>query len=92
MACLVFGALVIGASPEGGVMGKRARLKKQAKVEKLLEQRQQVEQRKVVARSPMIQLTKRFFLVLIVTIALLYVGQAINQKIAKAESKIEAVK
>ena len=69
-------------------MGKRARLKKQAKIERILEQRQQVEQRKVVARSPMIQFAKRFFLVLIITVAILYVGQSINQKIAKAESRI----
>ena len=73
-------------------MGKRARLKKQAKIERILEQRQQVEQRKVVARSPMIQFAKRFFLVLIITVAILYVGQSINQKIAKAESRIEATK
>ncbi|MCR4278006.1 MAG: hypothetical protein NUV80_04200 [Candidatus Berkelbacteria bacterium] len=73
-------------------MGKRARLKKQAKIERILEQRQQIEQRKVVARSPMIQFAKRFFLVLIITIAILYVGQSINQKIAKAESRIEATK
>ncbi|MDP3993326.1 MAG: hypothetical protein Q8Q05_03905 [bacterium] len=73
-------------------MGKRARLKKQAKIEKILEQKLQIEQRKVVARSPMIQFAKRFFLVLIVTFALLYVGQTINQKIAKAESKLEVVK
>lgn len=73
-------------------MGRRARLKKLAKIEKLLEQRKQVEQRKVVARSPMLQLARRFFLVLIVTVALLYVGQAINQKIAKAENKIEVTK
>ncbi|MDO8650394.1 MAG: hypothetical protein Q7K33_03770 [Candidatus Berkelbacteria bacterium] len=73
-------------------MGKRARLKKQAKIERILEQRQQVEQRKVVARSPMIQFAKRFFLVLIITVAILYVGQTINQKIAKAESRIEATK
>lgn len=73
-------------------MGKRARLKKQAKIEKILEQKLQIEQRKVVARSPMIHFAKRFVLVLIVTLALLYVGQAINQKIAKAESLIEVVK
>ena len=73
-------------------MGKRARLKKQAKIERILEQRQQVEQRKVVARSPMIQFAKRFFLVLIITVAILYVGQTINQKIAKAESRIEVTK
>lgn len=73
-------------------MGKRARLKKQAKVEKMLEQRQQVEQRKVVARSPMIHMLKRLLLVVIVTLALLYVGQSVNQKIAKAESKIEVSK
>ena len=73
-------------------MGKRARLKKQAKIERILEQRQQVEQRKVVARSPMIQFAKRFFLVLIITVAILYVGQSINQKIAKAESRIEVTK
>ena len=70
-------------------MGKRAKLKKQAKIERILEQRQQIEQRKVVSRSPMIQLAKRFFLVLIITLALLYVGQTINQKIAKAESNGE---
>lgn len=73
-------------------MGKRARLKKQAKIERILEQRQQVEERRVVARSPMIQFAKRFLLVLIITIAILYVGQSINQKIAKAESRIEATK
>ena len=72
-------------------MGKRAKLKKQAKIERIIEQRQQVEERKVAARSPMIQLVKRFFLVLIITVAILYVGQSINQKIAKAESRIEAV-
>ena len=73
-------------------MGKRARLKKQAKIEKVLEQKLQIEQRKVVARSPMIRFVKRFALALIVTIALLYVGQAVNQKIAKAESLIEVIK
>jgi len=72
-------------------MGKRARLKKQAKIEQLLIQRKQVEERKVVARSPMIQLAKRFLLVVIVTVAILYVGQIVNQKIAKAESRIEVV-
>ena len=72
-------------------MGKRARLKKQAKIEQLLIQRKQVEERKVVARSPMIQLAKRFLLVVIVTVAILYVGQIVNQKIAKAESRIEGV-
>lgn len=73
-------------------MGKRARLKKLAKVEKVLEQRQQVEVRKVAARSPMLRLVKRFFLVLIITLALLYVGQTVNHKIAKAESQIEVTK
>jgi len=73
-------------------MGKRAKLKKQAKIERIIEQRQQVEERKVAARSPMIQLVKRFFLVLIITVAILYVGQTISQKIAKDESRIEAVK
>lgn len=73
-------------------MGKRARLKKQAKIEKILEQKLQIEQRKVVARSPMIHMLKRLLLVVIVTLALLYVGQTVNQKIAKAESLIEAVK
>ncbi|KKU43008.1 MAG: hypothetical protein UX60_C0040G0004 [Berkelbacteria bacterium GW2011_GWA2_46_7] len=73
-------------------MGKRARLRKLAKIEKVLEQREQVEKRKVVARSPMIQFAKHFFLVLIITVAILYVGQTISQKIAKDESRIEAVK
>lgn len=73
-------------------MGKRARLKKLAKIEKVLEQRQQVEVRKVAARSPMLRFVKRFFLVLVITVAILYVGQAVNHKIAKAESQIEVNK
>ena len=73
-------------------MGKRARLKKQAKVEQLLEQRHQVEQREAVARSPMIRLMKRLILVSIVTIALLYIGQTVSQKIARAESIVEVIK
>ena len=73
-------------------MGKRARLKKQAKVEQLLEQRHQVEQREAVARSPMIRLMKRLILVSIVTIALLYIGQTVSQKIARAERIVEVIK
>ncbi len=73
-------------------MGKRAQLKKQAKVEQLLEQRHQVEQREAVARSPMIRLMKRLILVSIVTIALLYIGQTVSQKIARAERIVEVIK
>jgi len=73
-------------------MGKRARIKKQAKVEQLLEQREQIGRRVVASRSPMIRLMKLTFIALIVTAALLYVGQVVNKKIANAENKIEELK
>lgn len=71
-------------------MGKRARLKKQAKIERILEQRHQVEVRKIAARSPVLRITRLVIIALIVTVALLYVGRMVNQRIAKAAESIEA--
>lgn len=71
-------------------MGKRARLKKQARVEQVLQERQQITLRRREARSPTFRLVRKVILAIIVTIILLYVGQIINQKIAKAASQSEA--
>lgn len=73
-------------------MGKRARLKKQAKFALIIERRQQIEGRKKSAQAPVINLIKRICLILAVTIALLYIGQTVNERIASVESKIEVTK
>lgn len=70
-------------------MGKRARLKKQLRVEQTLQERRGIEERKNEARSPMTRLVKRVLIALIITVALLVIGQMVNQKIARASVNVE---
>ena len=73
-------------------MGRNARLKKMAKLEQRRNQKLQIGQRIKIARSPLVRSTRLLVIALVVTATLLYIGQIVNDRIAKAINTVEVSK
>jgi len=70
-------------------MGKKARLKKEVRVQQTLQEKALILQRQKEARAPQVVMLRRLIVAIVVTIALFYIGQVINHRLALAAPTIE---
>jgi len=71
-------------------MGKKARERKLQKIEELVLEKQQIEDRRQQTKRPIVRRTIRLAVVSVITIALLFLGHSVNQKIAQLENNISS--